>query len=71
MDTLYAPPEKASEEALKTEIRIITESPVLTGLLQTTSGLLAIVDEHRQIISLNESFLQLLGLDDPHEALGL
>jgi len=71
MDTFYAPPGKASDEDLKTEIRIIAESPVLTGLLQTTSGLLAIVDEHRQIISLNDRFLQLLGIDDPHEALGL
>jgi signal transduction histidine kinase len=40
-------------------------------LLHSVSGLLAIVDENRQIVALNDSFLQMLGLEDPEEALGL
>ncbi|MCP4369989.1 MAG: sensor histidine kinase, partial [Deltaproteobacteria bacterium] len=34
-------------------------------------GLLAVLNEHRQIVALNDSFLQMLGIDDPSKALGL
>jgi hypothetical protein len=33
--------------------------------------LLAILNEHRQIVALNDSFLKMLGIDDPSECLGL
>jgi signal transduction histidine kinase len=33
--------------------------------------LLAVLNEHRQILALNDSFLKLLGIDDPAETLGL
>ena len=71
METFYAPAERATQDDLEAEVRAITESPVLTGLLQMTSGLLAILDEHRQIVALNDSLLRLLGVADPREALGL
>jgi len=71
MDTHFAPPEKAPDEELETEIKIVSKNPVISGLLHSISGLLAIVDEHRQIVALNDSFLQMLGIDDPAGALGL
>jgi len=71
METYFASPERASKKELIAEIEIANKSPVISGLLNSISGLLAILDEHRQIVALNDSFLQMLGIDDPSEALGL
>lgn len=59
------------ESELAIEIEIVSSNPVVTGLLHSISGLLAVLDEHRQIVSLNDSFLQMLGIEDPSKALGL
>ncbi|MBN1408719.1 MAG: sensor histidine kinase [Calditrichaceae bacterium] len=71
MHTYFASAERTAEKDLQSEIEIISNSEVMTGLLQTFSGLLAILDENRQIVALNESLLRMLGIDDPYEALGL
>lgn len=44
---------------------------MLSGLLHSVSGLLAILNEQRQILALNDNFLRILGIDDPKAALGL
>jgi K+-sensing histidine kinase KdpD len=71
VDTYFAQPEKTSDEALATEIEIVSNNPVVSGLLHSISGLIAVLDEHRQIVALNDSFLRMLGIDDPVDALGL
>jgi signal transduction histidine kinase len=43
----------------------------MSGLLHSVSGLLAVIDENRQIVALNDSFLQALGIEEPADALGL
>jgi len=71
METFFAPAERADENLLVSEIRSVSNNPVISGLLHTVSGLLAVLNEHRQVIALNDSFLQMLGIDDPANALGL
>ena len=71
MDTHFAEPERAGEEELASEIEIVSRSPVISGLLDSISGLLAVLDEHRQIVALNDSFLKMIGIDNPADALGL
>lgn len=71
MDTYFASPEKAGETELTAEISMVEESPVVSGLLRSVGGLLAILNAHRQVVALNDSFAQLLGIDDPYEAFGL
>ena len=71
METYFAPAEKADIQELTTEIEIVSQNPVMSGLLHSIGGLLAILDEHRQIVALNDSFLELLGIQDPSAALGL
>ena len=71
METYFAPAERASEKEVAAEIEIIKNNPVMSGLLHSISGLLAILDEHRQIVAINDSFLKMLGINDPSEALGL
>jgi signal transduction histidine kinase len=71
MDTYFAPSERTDDKDLAAEIKIVNSNPVMTGLLHSISGLLAILDEHRQVVALNDSFLKMLGIDDPHDFLGL
>ncbi len=71
MQTHFASPERSDPDRIHDEIEIIKENPVVTGLLHSISGLLAVLDENRQIVALNDSFLKLLGIDDPSECLGL
>lgn len=71
MDSYFAPPERLTEKELATEIEIVNKNAIVSGLLFSIGGLLAVLDEHRQILALNDSFLHMLGIDDPQEALGL
>ena len=71
MNTYFAPAERVNENEIIAEIELVNQNPVVTGLLHSISGLLAILDEHRQVVALNDSFLQMLGIDDPAKALGL
>jgi len=71
MKTYFAIAERTTENELAAEIAIAGNSPVINGLLQSVSGLLAILNEHRQIVALNDSFLTMIGIDTPAEALGL
>jgi signal transduction histidine kinase len=71
MRTFYAPAEKTDTKTLQAEIEIVSHNPVMSGLLHSISGLLAILDEGRQIVALNDSFLRTFGIEDPAKALGL
>ena len=71
MDTYFAPPDRTSDDELIFEIDFVSNNPVVSGLLHTVAGMLAVLNENRQIIALNNSFLQMLGIDDPMQAFGL
>ena len=71
MHTYFAQAERTDEKELTAKIEMVNNSPVMSGLLLLIGGLLAILDEHRQIIAINDSFLKMLGINDPSEALGL
>ncbi|OPL18116.1 MAG: hypothetical protein AVO35_06330 [Candidatus Aegiribacteria sp. MLS_C] len=71
METHFAPAERVTESQLTREVRWISGSPVVTGILQNVGEMLAVLDEHRQIVALNESFMKMIGMESPAEALGL
>jgi len=71
METYFAPAGRMNENELVAEIKIVSQNPLVSGLLHLIGGLLAVLDEHRQIIALNNSFLQMLGVVNPEKALGL
>ncbi len=71
MNSYFASPERADDKTLSCEIDFISNNPVMSGLLHSISGLLAVLNEHRQIIAFNESFLKMIGIDDPAGVLGL
>jgi len=71
MNTFYAPAEYASELELAEGIRQITNNPVIDVLMQSANGLFAVLNEQRQILSMNESFLRLMGIENSAETLGM
>ncbi|WP_163338642.1 ATP-binding protein [Desulfopila sp. IMCC35008] len=69
--TYFAPAERASEQELAREIKLAASSPVMSGILKSVGGLIAILDGHRQIVAINDSFARMLGISDVEEAMGL
>ncbi len=70
-DSYFAPPERADAELLRLEVEVTSKNPIIDGLLKTVGGLLAVLNEQRQILALNDTLLSSLGLEDVHQALGL
>jgi signal transduction histidine kinase len=50
---------------------MIAGSDLLNSYLSLTAGILVVLNEQRQIVGLNSIFLDLLGIDDAEQALGL
>jgi len=71
MESHFASPERATQQEIQREIECVEANPVIDGLMNLVSGLLAVLNEHRQIVALNTGFLSMLGIDDPGEVLGL
>ncbi len=71
MKTHFASPERASEAELQDDIEQISRNPVIDGLMNVASGLFAVLNQHRQVIAVNETFLSLLGVKDVHDIIGL
>ncbi|SLM31765.1 Histidine kinase [Desulfamplus magnetovallimortis] len=70
-DTFFAPPGRADRRKLKNQINSISYSPVMSTLLKSTGGVLVIINENRQLVAMNNSFLESLGIKDPEAVIGL
>ena len=71
METHYASPERAPQAELEKDIRNISSDPVICGLMNILSGLLAVLNEQRQILAVNDYYLKLLNLEDVRKIIGL
>lgn len=71
MNTHFASPQRAVDKVLQREVDLVSTNPIISGLLYTASGLIAVLNEHRQILSVNDTFLTLLGISNPDQVLGL
>lgn len=69
--TYFAPAERATKHELARGIELTASSPVMSGILKSVGGLIAILDEHRQIVAMNDSFARMLGISDVKQTLGL
>jgi len=70
-ETFFAPAGRASDEELRASIEFVVKNPILDFLLKSVGGLLALLNEQRQIIGINEGFSQFLGCDNGADVLGL
>jgi signal transduction histidine kinase len=71
MDTEYAPAERASALELADQIHAVSQDPVVESLLHAAAGLIAVLNEQRQVVAINDAFLREVGIEDPQAALGL
>jgi K+-sensing histidine kinase KdpD len=71
IETFFAPHERLAQEPLAQEIQFIAIHPVVDEIMKASSGFFAVLNEQRQIIAINESFLQAMGIDNSAEILGL
>ena len=69
--TYYASPERTDKIHLQKEFDQINNNPVMDTLLKSVGGLLAILDQNRQILSVNRSLADVLHIEDIEEVLGL
>jgi len=71
IETYFAPAARTAPTELARRLDVLANNPVTDGLLQHVGGLLAILDENRQILAVNCVFLESLGYADAAEVLGL
>ncbi len=67
----YAPESRSTCETLECDLQIISHSPLIDTLLEIVSGLVAVLNENREILAVNQSMLSTLGVKDPDEIMGL
>lgn len=60
-----------TREQLSLKVEMISNNPVVNGLLQVTGGLLAVLDDRRRILTVNDALLHWLGLGTAQQALGM
>jgi len=70
-DSYFAPPTRANAAKLSAQAELVVDSTVVSGLLRAVSGLLAVLNEQRQVVALNDELLEYLGIADQRSALGL
>lgn len=69
--TYFASPERLDPVQLQAQLQLLAGHPLLDTLLNTVGGLLAVLNEHRQILALNENMLAHFGIAAADKLLGL
>lgn len=69
--THFAPAERKSRKELDTDIARATTNAFISGLMTIANGLFAVLNDKRQVISVNDSFIKLLGIENTEQILGL
>lgn len=61
--TYFAPAGRATPEALRQQVRIVSEAGMLANLFDCIQEMLVILNSHRQIVFANNRFLEFAGVD--------
>jgi signal transduction histidine kinase len=70
VSTFFAPAARASAADLANELQFISDNPFIDTILQNVSGLFVVLNEQRQIVAINDAFLNMLGITDAEEVFG-
>ncbi len=71
IETYFAPAARASDDELRHDVEVISKNPVIDAVLNIVAGLVAVLNEHRQVLAINNTLLKALGIDAADELLGL
>lgn len=69
--TYFATPERSGKDDLEMELALASSNMVIDGVLKIVGGLLAVLNDKRQIIAVNDYFVQQLGVTSIEEIFGL
>lgn len=70
-DSFLGSTKKTEPLVLLDQIRTINSSPLLDTALSNVLGILVVLNEHLEIVALNDAFLSEIGIYDAEESLGL
>lgn len=71
MKTYFASAERSGEKELEQQIDQVCKNPVVDGLLSTVNGVLAVLNENRQVLTVNNTLLEMLNMGETAELIGL
>lgn len=71
METYFAPADRATTEELELDLARVSNNPVIDGLMHSVGGVLAVLNSSRQILAVNDSLLNELGVANARTAFGL
>ncbi len=71
MDTFFAPAERLDHLAVSAQAASLISHPVATAMLEALSGVVLVLNSQRQVLAINSTVLDLLGLDEPLAVLGM
>lgn len=71
MDTYFAPASRSNEGELRHQLEIAACNPVIDGVIRMVGGLIAVLNENRQILMVNQQLLNGLEVDNPEAVFGL
>lgn len=69
--THFASPDRDTGPRLEQAVQVVGQNPVINLLLETYGAVLAVLNKHRQVVTVNHALLDSLGLSDPQSILGL
>ena len=69
--THFAPPERKTDADLNDDINRATTNAFINGLMTIANGLFAVLNDKRQVVALNDTFIKMLGVEDTGQILGL
>lgn len=69
--TWFASPYRQRGDRLRRQIELVVASPVVAALLKSLGGAVAVLNDDRQILAVNDGFLALFGSEKPAGILGL
>jgi K+-sensing histidine kinase KdpD len=71
MKTHLATPQRSDPDELRRHIRHASHNPVIDGIMGMVGGLVAVLNQNRQILAVNHGLMEMLGVENPQEVLGL
>jgi len=69
--THFAPPERKNGPDLHKDVERATINSFINGLMSISNGLFAVLNDKRQVLAVNDSFIKLLGIENCDRILGL
>ena len=71
LPTYFAPAKRAASKDLHHSMEIACMNPVIDSVLRSVGGMVAVLNEYRQILAVNDALLRMVGINDGGAVLGL